>query len=119
MSGVVAMASEPMGLVRPRRWLLATMAAATSMAGISPAVLAIGRAWLIPYLLIGAGATTALSARNIRAPSPTHAEPEEFVLAELNALILPSLFGAATLVLYGSVYWLLRLLDSIFDWQHD
>ncbi len=80
--------------------------------GLAPAALALHRPWLLPYLLIGSIAIVITAVRGLRVPSPTRATVPEFLLAGVNAAVLPALLGVIWLVLYLVASWTVRLVNQ-------
>jgi IPT/TIG domain len=98
--------------LKSKRLLVGLLAIAAMMLGWTPAALALHRSWLLPYLLIESIVIVSLAARGLRLFSPTRATVPEFLLAELNAAVLPALLGMVWLALYWAVYWAVRLVNQ-------
>jgi IPT/TIG domain len=103
------------GLLTLERLLIGVLAIAAMMIGLTPAALALHRGWLIPYLLIGSVVILGLANYGLGVFNSTRPTIPEFLLAELNAAVLPALLGIVWLVLYWAVFWAARLINHAHD----
>jgi hypothetical protein len=97
--------------LRPNRPIIGLLAVAAMMLGLTPAVLALHLLWLLLYLFIGSVVVVGLTVRGLRAPSPTRATIPEFLLAGLNAAMVPALLGLTWLGLYHLTALVVRLIS--------
>jgi hypothetical protein len=105
----------PTGLLTSKRLLIGLCTIAAMMLGLTPATLALHRVWLLPYVLIGSIVLASLSARSLRVFSSTQPTIPEFLLATLNAVVLPALLGIVWLILYWAMFWVARLINHPHD----
>jgi hypothetical protein len=105
----------PAESLRSKRLLIGLCTTTAMMLGLTPAALALHRVWLLPYVLIGSIVLASFSARNVRVFSSTQPTVREFLLATLNAVVLPALLGIVWLILYWAMFWLARLINHPHD----
>jgi hypothetical protein len=98
-----------------KRLVIGLLTIAAMMLGLTPAALALHRVWLLPYVLIGSIILASFSASNLRVYNSTEPTIPEFLLATLNAVVLPALLGIVWLILYWAVFWLARLVGHPHD----